>query len=151
MGTEQSGNGNEPPGKQLRPVQGLRLRPLPPCSDPAFLVLHDYFEVIYGPMIGPTSTLLARTLARHITDAGGPVTICPVEVAREIGLRASHDEPVGSCAPFTKAIKRLHDHRLVQQIDTDTLGVVMQVPPLSTRALAKLPESIQEAHHGFLA
>ena len=94
-----------------------------------------------GPVVALESTIISHGLPRPTN----------LEVAREIGLRASHDEPVGSCAPFTKAIKRLHDHRLVQQIDTDTLGVVMQVPPLSTRALAKLPESIQEAHHGFLA
>lgn len=150
MGAEHSGNGSEPPGKQLRPVTGLRLRALPPCSDPAFPVLHDYFERVYGPMIGPTSTFLARTLARHVNDAGGPVTVCPIELSRELGLRAGKTEPIGATARLTKAIKRLHDHRLVEHIDTDTLGIVMQVPPISARALAKLPEHAQEAHFGFI-
>jgi hypothetical protein len=77
--------------------------------------------------------------------------VCPIELSLELGLRASKIEPIGATARLAKAIKRLHDHRLVQHIDTDTLGVVMQVPPLSARALAKLPESTQEAHHSFMA
>src|SRR5699024_7423563 len=59
MNPETSGSGSEPPGKERRPVTGLRLEALPPCADPAFPVLHDYFEMVYGPLIGPASTLLA--------------------------------------------------------------------------------------------
>lgn len=150
MGTEHSGSGSEPPGQRTRPVTGLRLRPLPPCADPAFPVLHDYFEMVYGPLIGPTSTLLARALARHLGDASCSVTVCPVELSRELGLRARNSEPIGTTSPLTKAIKRLRDHRLVQQIDCDTLGVVMAVPPLSPRLLGKLPESVRRAHNQFV-
>ncbi len=150
MGTEHSGSGSEPPGQRTRPVAGLRLRPLPPCADPAFPVLHDYFEMVYGPMIGPTSLVLARSLARHVHTAGGPVTVCPIELSLELGLRASHNEPIGATATLTKAIKRLRDHRLVEHIDSATLGVVMDVPPLSARALGKLPESVQRAHRQFV-
>ncbi len=150
MDPEHSGNGDEPLGKQLRPVTGLRLRPLPPCRDHAFPVLHDYFETVYGPMIGPTSLVLARSLARHVHTAGGPVTVCPIELSLELGLRASHNEPIGATATLTKAIKRLRDHRLVEHIDSATLGVVMNVPPLSARALGKLPESVQRAHSQFV-
>lgn len=150
MGTEQPGNGSDLPGQQRRPVTGLRLRPLPPCGGHAFPVLHDYFEVIYGPMIGPTSLVLARSLARHVNAACGPVTVCPIELSLELGLRASHDEPIGTTSPLSKALRRLSDHRLVQQIDADTLGVVVEVPPLSSRALSKLPESVRNAHDQFV-
>jgi len=106
--------------------------------------------MVYGPLIGPTSTLLARALNRHLADAGGPVTVCPIELSLELGLRASRGEPIGTTSPLTKAIKRLRDHRLVQQVDSDTLGVVMTVPPLSPRLLGKLPESVRRAHTEFV-
>lgn len=149
MDSERSGSAAPPPDPPS-PTQGLRLRPLPPCSEPAFPLCHEYFEVVYGPLIGPTSVLLARNLARHVIAAGGPVTICPIELSLELGLRASHSEPIGTTSPLTKAIKRLRDHRLVEHIDPATLGVVMGVSPLSLRALGKLPESVQRAHNQFV-
>lgn len=150
MGTEQTGNGTDLPGQQRRPITGLRLRPLPPCGDQAFPVLHDYFEVIYGPMIGPTSLVLARALNRHLADADGPVTVCPVELSLEIGLRARFDNPIGSTSHLAKALDRLAHHRLIEHVDPATLGVVVEVPPFSARALGKLPEYVQRAHNRFI-
>lgn len=151
MDTEHSGSGSGSPGQRTGPVQGLRLRPLPPCEDPAFPVLHDYFELVYGPLIGPTPTFLARTLARHLDDAGGPVTICPVELSHELGLRASHQEPVGKNSHLAKAIERLAHHRLVQHVDPGTLAVVVSVPPITNSKVPKLPQSAQRAHRLFAA
>lgn len=139
------------PGERPRPNQGLHLHPLPACSDPAFPVLHEYFEVVYGPLVGPASVLLARNLARHVTTAGGAVTICPVDLALQLGLRASHDEPMGKTSHLAKAIDRLAHHRLVEHLATDTLGVVVHVPPLTNGALGKLPDSIREAHNRFVS
>lgn len=149
MPTEHGSNGSEPPRQLPGPVQGLRLRPLPACADPAFSVLHDYFERVYGPLIGPAPTMLARAFARHVADAGGPVTICPVELSLELGLRASHKEPVGRNSPLARAIERLARHRLVQHIDPGTLGVVVLVPPITDRTVPKLPKSAQRAHLFF--
>ena len=64
--------------------------------------------------------------------------------------RGEVGEPIGTTSPLTKAIKRLRDHRLVQQVDSDTLGVVVEVPPLSSRALSKLPDSVRRAHNEFV-
>jgi len=124
---------------------------LPQCEDPAFPVLHDYFELVYGPLIGPTPTFLARTLARHLDEAGGPVTICPVELSHELGLRASHREPVGKNSHLAKAIERLAHHRLVQHVDPGTLDVVVSVPPITNSKVPKLPRSAQRAHSLFAA
>lgn len=151
MDSETSGSGSEPPGKERRPVTGLRLEALPPCADPAFPVLHDYFEMVYGPLIGPASTLLARALNRHLADAGGPVMVCPVELSLELGLRASHREPVGKTSPLAKAIDRLAQHRLVTHLGDETLGVVVSVPPITDRGVPKLPRSAQRAHRLFAA
>ncbi|QYG91811.1 hypothetical protein HC251_04705 [Iamia sp. SCSIO 61187] len=124
---------------------------MPPCADPAFPVLHDYFEMVYGPLIGPASTLLARALNRHLADAGGPVTVCPIELSLELGLRASHREPVGKTSPLAKAIDRLAQHRLVTHLGDETLGVVVSVPPITDRGVPKLPRSAQRAHRLFAA
>lgn len=151
MDAELSSNGSESPGQRTRPVTGLRLRALPACADPSFPVLHDYFEMVYGPLIGPTSTLLARALARHLADADDTITICPVELSLELGLRASHSEPVGKTSPLAKAIDRLAHHRLVQHLGDETLGVVISVPPITDRSVPKLPQSAQRAHRLFAA
>jgi hypothetical protein len=151
MDAEASSSGNVSPGQPSRPVTGLRLRPLPPCADPSFPVLHDYFEMVYGPLIGPASTLLSRALNRHLADAGGPVTICLVELSLELGLRASHREPVGKRSPLAKAIDRLAQHRLVTHLGDESLGVVVSVPPITDRSVPKLPRTAQRAHSLFAA
>lgn len=151
MATENTDSPSDTPSERPRPVQGLHLRPLPQCCEPAFPVLHEYFEVVYGPLIGPASVLLARNLARHVTAAGGPITICPVELSLELGLRASHDEPIGKGSHLAKAIDRLAHHRLVKQLSADVLGVVIHVPPLTNGALGKLPPSIRRAHNRFVS
>lgn len=149
MGSERSSSrarSDEPPS----PVNGLRLRPLPPCSGPAFPVCHEYFEVVYGPLLGPTSVLLARNLARHLEAAGGPVTVCPIEISLEVGLRASHHEPLGKSSHLAKAVDRLAHHRVVKHLGMGTLGVIVQVPPLADGALGGLPVSVRRTHERFV-
>ena len=151
MATEHTDSPGDLPSESPRPTQGLHLQPLPPCSDPAFPVLHEYFEVVYGPLIGPASVLLARNLARHVTTAGGSVTVCPVELSLELGLRASYDEPIGKTSHLVKAIDRLAHYRLVERLTTDTLGVAVHVPPLTNGALGKLPSSVRRVHDRFVS
>ena len=150
MATEHADNPGDAPRERPRTVTGLHLRPLPRCSDPAFPVLHEYFEVVYGSLIGPASVLLARSFARHVTEAGGEVTVCPIELSLELGLRASHDEPIGKGSHLAKAIDRLAHHRLVQRDGLEHLGVVIEVPPLRDPTLGRLPGSTQQRHRELL-
>jgi hypothetical protein len=113
-------------------------------------VLHEYFEVVYGPLIGPTSLFLARALARHVASAGGPVTVSPTELAREVGLRASSTEALGKKSHLAKSLDRLAHHRLVNRIDSDTLGIVTAVPPATPKLLDRLPVSARNRHDAFL-
>jgi hypothetical protein len=151
MLTEPKADRSAPPGRPQRPAQGLRLRPLPSCEEPSFPVVHEYFEVVYGPLIGPTSLFLARTLARHLAGAGGPVTVCPIQLSLEVGLRSSHTEPLGKGSHLAKAIDRLGHHRLVRPLGTDILGVVIAVAPVTAKLLARLPESTRTRHEYQLA
>lgn len=151
MATEHADNPGDPPRERPRPATGLHLRPLPRCSDPAFPVLHEYFEVVYSSLIGPASVLLARSFARHVMEAGGEVMICPVELSLELGLRASHDEPIGKGSHLARAIDRLAHHRLARHLKTNTLGVVVYVAPLTDTAVGKLPVSIRQAHSRLIS
>jgi hypothetical protein len=121
------------------------------CEEPFFPVLHEYFEVVYGPLIGPTSLFLARTLNRHLAAAGGPVTICPIQLSLEVGLRSSRTGSLGKNSHLAKSLDRLAHHRLVRHEGTDTLGVVIAVPPATDKLLARLPDSTRHRHDALLA
>lgn len=151
MATEHADNPGDPQPEAPRPASGLHLRPLPRCSDPAFPVLHDYFEVVYGSLIGPASVLLARSFARRVAEAGGEVTVCPLELSLELGLRASHHEAIGKGSHLAKAIERLAYHRLARRIADDTLAVAVRVPPLEGARVACLPVATQRVHHALVA
>jgi hypothetical protein len=112
--------------------------------------VHEYFEVVYGPLIGPTSLFLARTLARHLVAAGGPVTVNPIQLSLEVGLRSSRTEPLGKGSHLAKALDRLGHHRLVRPLGGDTLGVVTAVPPVTAKLLARLPDSTRRQHQILL-
>lgn len=147
MSAETSGNGARPPENEPEPSEGLRLRPLPAASEPAFPLEHDYFEIVYTPLVGPTAVLLARAMARHLDAAGGPTTVCPVELALEVGIRASSTDPLGTKSHMVRAIDRLaHDH-VVARLGDRILGVRVAIPSLSARALEKLPPTARDAHH----
>jgi hypothetical protein len=151
MRTAPKEDGNEPRGEPPSSGRGLRLRPEPVCEGASFPVLHEYFEVVYGPLIGPTSVFLARTLARHVASASGPVTVCPIELSREVGLRSSSTEPLGKKSHLAKSLDRLAHHRLVNRIDADTLGIVTAVPLVTPKLLARLPGSTRRRHAVLLA
>jgi hypothetical protein len=120
------------------------------CEEQSFPVLHEYFEIVYGPLIGPTSLFLARTLNRHLDAAGGPVTICPIQLSLEVGLRSTRTEPLGKNSHVVKSLDRLAHHRLVRPVGPDTLGVVTAVPPATAKLLARLPQSTRRLHEILL-
>ena len=135
--------------EQAEPGKTLRLRPLRACCEPAFPLEHAYFEIVYTPVLGPTAVLLARAMVRHLEAAGGPTTVSPVELALEVGIRASSTDPLGRKSHLVHAIDRLaHDH-IVSRLGDRVLGVHVAISPLSTRALEKLPAPAREAHDLF--
>lgn len=150
MSAEISSSSADRPENEPDLSEGLRLRALPPASERAFPLDHNYFEIVYAPLIGPTAVLLARALARHLEAAGGPITVCPIELALEIGIRANGVEPLGRRSHLVHAIDRLaHDH-VVARLGDRTLGVRVAIPPLSQRSLQKIPEAARLAHDRFL-
>lgn len=140
---------DELPYPEPEPIDGLRLRALPAAIGLAFPLEHAYFEIVYAPLIGPTAVLLARAMARHLDAAGGPTTVSPTELALEVGIRASSTDPLGRKSHLVHAIDRLAHDRIVARLGDRILGVHTTIPPLSARALQKLPAPAQEAHARF--
>ncbi len=99
--------------------------------------LHPYLEVVYGPILGPTAVLVARNLGRRLAAATGPITVSVVAIALELGLRPSHDEPLGKHSHVHHAIDRLEHTRLVRWLAHHHLVVQTEVPrPRSTHWFA---------------
>jgi hypothetical protein len=129
----------------------LRLTPMRCSSTPSFALTHPYLELVYGPILGPAAVLVARNLGRRLAAATGPITVSVVAVALELGLRASHDEPLGKHSHLRHAIDRLEHTHLVQWLAHDHLAVQTEVPVANEHTLARLPASAAKAHHHFLA
>jgi hypothetical protein len=142
-----SSNGAHPFDRRPEPTDGLRLRALPAISAPAFPLDHVYFEIVYTPLLGPTAVLLARAMSRHLDAAGGPTTVCPVELALEVGIRASSTDPLGKKSHLVHSIDRLVHDRIASRLGDRVLGVRVAIPPLNAEAAAKLPAPARHAHH----
>jgi hypothetical protein len=149
MSAEISGNGADRPEHEPEPTAGLRLRVLPAATEPAFPLEHAYFEIVYTPLVGPTALLLARAMARHLEGASGPTTVCPVELALEVGIRASNTDPLGRKSHLVHAIDRLAHNQIVARLGDRVLGVRVAVPPLSARAVEGLPAQSRVVHEEF--
>lgn len=132
-------------------ANALRLRPLSASSQPAFPLGHPYFEIVYAPLLGPTATLLARNLLRHLTIARGPVTVLATDIALELGLRASSDVSLGRRSHLRHALDRLAHDRIIRWLGDADIGVHVAVPPLGPHALKKLPGSARRVHEHFVA
>lgn len=141
-----TGAGARSPDRESEPTEGLRLRLLPAVSEPAFPLDHDYFEIAYTPLVGPTAVLLARAMARHLDAAAGPTTACPIELALEVGIRAGNGNSPGRRSHLVRALDRLVHAHIVVRLGDRIRGVRSAMPPLSNRALRKLPASAREAH-----
>jgi hypothetical protein len=96
------------------------------------------------PVIGPTATVLAHTLARHTEPSG--TTWRTDSLARRIGL-------AGSCSKLWASLERLERFGIVQFHATDVLTVRTMLPTLTERQLARLPDDLAASypHHSMSA
>ena len=149
LGHERSDDARSHPRPQSS--MGLRLRPLPVPSEPSFSLDHEYFEIAYAPLIGPTAILVARAMSRHLECANGPVTVCPLDLALEVGIRANNADPLGKRSHLVRALERLIHDRIVVRLDDRVLGVSCRVPPLGHGRLERLPAAVRRRHEEILA
>jgi hypothetical protein len=128
-----------------------RLVPLPSECAPEVDVADVYFEIVYGPLVGPTPVALARNLARRAKAATGPVLVDFLDVAFDLGLRSSSHEPLGATASIVKAVDRLQHRRLLTVLAEGVLGIYVTVPLLDDHFLARVPPGAREFHRRYLA
>lgn len=135
---------------QLGVIERMRLRALPAASGPAFPLSHEYFEIVYAPLVGPSSVLLARAMFRHLDSAGGSTTVLLAELAMEVGVRGTDNKPMGKRSHLARSIDRLVHDRIVVRQGVAALGVRIAVPPLNDHTLDKLPPATRAAHRVIL-
>ncbi len=129
--------------------RSLRLTPLRQASRLAFPLTHPYFELVYGPLLGPTAVVVARNIGRRLMGRTDPLDVCGATLALEVGLRAKSEHPLGRRSAVRRAIDRLEHQRIVRWLGEYDLGIFTEVPALGARSLSKLPASARSAHEHF--
>ena len=94
------------------------------------------------PILGPTATVLAQTLARHTPT--GRATWDTTELAQRIGL-------AGTRSKLWQSLNRLDLFGIVHFHATDVLTIRLWLPGLRDRQLDRLPAGMADhyrRHHG---
>lgn len=101
-----------------------------------------YVEQCWSAVIGPSSTLLLRRLPA-LWVARVPAEIGASELSQSLGLGAG----VGEHSRLVSTLERLARFGLARPApDGAGLDVFRQVPPLSPRQLARVPEWTRDTH-----
>ena len=89
------------------------------------------------PIIGPTATVLAQTLARHTPNGG--MTWDTASLARRIGL-------AGNRSKLWDSLNRLDRFGVAHFHATDVLTIRLWLPELNPRQLTRLPADMATAY-----
>lgn len=112
-----------------------------------FAIHHPYIELMYLPILGPSSTLAYRRLGSLILNSAEDVEVELVELAVELGLGSSQRS-----ATLQRALRRLVMFGLAHwHHNAATLAIRIAAPPLPQRHLARLTDRLQHAHHALVA
>jgi len=120
--------------------------PDPKIQRVGFDLGHPYVEQCWGPVLGPSGTMLLRRLPT-LWNEQAPASITHEELSRSLGLGAGG----GAHSRLRHALDRTVRFGLAKW-DTDgrDLSVFLQVPALNERQLERLPEWTQGAHGRLL-
>ncbi len=106
-----------------------------------------YVERFWLPVLGPSACWLLRRLATWLERQPDGFELPVDETALSLGLGVRP----GRQAPLRRTIERCCQFR-VAHLDGEaaTLLVRRKLPPLTRNQVARLPESLQNAHRAFL-
>jgi hypothetical protein len=110
-----------------------------------FAPAHDYVELLWLPVVGPSGTWLYRRLNRIIGQHDG-VTVELANLAAAVGLSRT----TGPHTPIQHTLARLVRFGLARNTGSH-LDVRASAPPLALRQLQRLPADLQAAHHRLVA
>ncbi|WP_276961482.1 MULTISPECIES: hypothetical protein [Ferrimicrobium] len=101
-------------------------------------IASDYVQLLWLPILGPSAIVLLQRLDLLIGGAT-QVRASSEELARSLGLGPTPHR--GSL--LDRSIDRCRDFHLLRELIPGLIEVPREVPPLSSRQLKRLPESLQ--------
>jgi len=111
-----------------------------------FDLADPYLEQCWGPVIGPSATVLLRRLPTLWRERS-PATITHSELALSLGLGGS----AGSSSRLARTTSRIVRFGLAEWSEPDrSLDVFLQAPALDPHQLDRLPHWTQRAHERLL-
>lgn len=102
----------------------------------------EYAEAFWLGVLGPSTTLLLRYLARTLEAHPEGTTIDLSECATALGLGGKG----GHHSPFMRSIRRAIQFGLARQLSPTELQVRTHLPPLTRGQLARLSPTRQHQH-----
>ena len=123
------------------PVE-VTVRPLPvsAAEHKLFPLQHQYVEMLWLPVIGPSATWMLRRLGGWaLACPQGMVVVLP-ELSESLGLGWCS----GAGSSVQRTMRRLIRFELARW--TDALEVMTMVPPVSDRQLARMSSGLVRAH-----
>jgi hypothetical protein len=106
-----------------------------------FPVQHQYVEMLWLPVIGPSSTWLLRRLSGWSLACPEGLRVVLAELSESLGLGWSS----GPNSSLQRSMRRLMMFGLARWTD-DVFEVATIVPPISDRQLARLSPGLVRAH-----
>jgi hypothetical protein len=120
--------------------------PHPRVRQVGFDLDHPYVEQCSVTVVGPSCTLLLRRLP-VLWREGEPAVVNPSDLSRSLGLSGN---TTSSANRLWRTIERLTQFGFAKRSPDASLEVYTQVAPLTPRALARVPDWSQRAHHRLL-
>ena len=108
---------------------------------PVFPVQHQYVEMLWLPVIGPSTTWLLRRLSGWALASPDGFTVVLAELSESLGLGWSS----GAGSSLQRSMRRLIMFGLARWND-DVFEVVVQVPAISDRQLGRMSSGLVRAH-----
>lgn len=106
---------------------------------------HDYAELYWLSIIGPTTFLLGRRLAGMVLAR--EFTIEAEELSLELGLGARWQPN----APLNRSLSRLATFKLAERESDTAWWVRLTVPMLSDKQVRRLPDRLRALHESTYA
>ncbi len=104
-----------------------------------------YVEQFWLPVLGPSCLLLVRRLAAEIERAPDGFALDSTRWAQELGVGMKG----GRHSPFWRALDRACRFGAARR-HGQRLSVRRRLPPLTSRQVERLPESLRQAHDAWI-
>ena len=111
---------------------------------PLFPVQHQYVEMLWLPVIGPSATWLLRRMGGWVLACPDGLTVVLPELSESLGLGWSS----GANSSLQRSMRRLMMFGLARW--TDGFEVLTMVPAASERRLARMSPGLVRAHDRML-